>query len=146
MSLRIENTRALKRLVKRIDEVDKGFLRDLSKALADETVELVELGFDKERGPYGNKWRRKKRPDGRPVLVGKTARLRRWHRAFASSRAFGVATTVEYFRHHQFGAPRAGIPVRRMVPTRSRGLPRAWGRAYDAVIRLMLRRRGWKIR
>jgi hypothetical protein len=96
-----------------------------SEALAEVMIALIAEGFNKERDPYGRKWAKKKKPDGRKVLHGETTRLRNgWH-VKSNRRGFRVAPSVTYAAHHQ--APRFGRrPTRMMVPSGSRGLPRRW--------------------
>jgi phage gpG-like protein len=131
-------------------------LKELSENLAEEALELVAQGFENERDPYGKKWQRKRFPDGRQVLVGKTARLRRgWHRKSVTAQGFQIAPAVNYAKYHQNGrgpitaAPgkmlrfmvggkpvfRKSVgpaPARKMVPGKGR-LPSAWRRSLLAV-------------
>lgn len=144
---------------KRIGEAGgEAKLKELSENLAEEALELVAEGFEKEADPYGKKWKRKRSPDGRQVLVGKTARLRRgWHRKSVTAQGFQIAPAVNYAKYHQNGrgpitaAPgkmlrfqvggqtvfRKSVgpaPARKMVPDRGR-LPSAWRRSLLAVAR-----------
>jgi phage gpG-like protein len=104
-----------------------------SEELAEQMIELVKDGFDNVTDPYGRKWDRKKRPDGRPVLTGATGRLRAgWHIVSARRRGFHIAPSVEYAAYHQ--APRYNRrPTRMMVPVMSLGLPPAWQRAMFPI-------------
>lgn len=92
---------------------------------ADEFLALIDEGFQKERDPYGRRWRRKQRYDGRKVLHGPTGRLRSgWDIVRADRDGFVVGPSVDYAIFHQ--DPRGGSrPQRAMVPD-GRGLPRKW--------------------
>src|SRR5687768_17211456 len=109
-------------------------LEDMSKALAEETITLIADGFREQRDPYGDKWTPKQAQDGRQTLVGQTARLKTgWHVQTASKRGFRVVPSVNYASAHQSPRPRArwggkSLPRRMMIPTRDRGLPKAWAR------------------
>lgn len=104
-----------------------------SKALAEVSITLIAQGFNRERDPYGRKWAKKKRPDGRKVLHGETTRLRNgWHVVQARRRGFHVAPSVTYAAHHQ--APRFNRrPVRMQVPTPGLGLPKSWQREMTPI-------------
>jgi hypothetical protein len=112
----------------------------MSKKLAVATLVLIEEGFTAQCDPYGRPWAPKQKPDGRPILVGRTLRLRSGWRAVRAARdGWSVRPSVDYAAAHQeprrYG--RAGRrrvrPQRMMVPSRSRGLPRAWTDRYIAV-------------
>lgn len=104
-----------------------------SKALAEVMITLIAEGFERERDPYGRKWKKKQVDDGRKVLHGKTSRLRTgWHVVSAKRRGFHVAPSVAYAAYHQ--APRFNRrPTRMMVPTMALGLPRTWQRDMNPV-------------
>lgn len=113
-----------------------------SQALAETMITLIGEGFNDERDPYGRRWARKQRDDGRKVLHGKTTRLRNgWHVVSARRRGFSVAASVPYAAYHQ--APRPGRggrfsggqlrPTRMMVPTLALGLPKRWQKDMNAV-------------
>lgn len=110
-----------------------------SEALAETMITLIGEGFNRERDPYGRKWAKKKKPDGRKVLHGETSRLRNgWHVVRGRRRGFSVAPSVDYAAPHQ--APRRSPktnelkrPVRMMVPVTSLGLPKSWQRDMNAV-------------
>lgn len=106
-----------------------------SQALAECMITLIKQGFERERDPYGRRWARKQKPDGRKVLHGETTRMRNgWHVVSARRRGWHVAPSVEYAAPHQ--APRTGRggrfnggqlrPTRMMVPVPSLGLPKRW--------------------
>lgn len=96
---------------------------ELNKLLAHETLDLIAEGFRNETDPYGKPWARKAIPDGRAILVGTTARLRRsWHVRSTSSTGFTVATSVNYARYHQSGTGLYGPSGQRIRPKRARAL------------------------
>lgn len=104
----------------------------MSRDMAEEVLGLVKEGWRKQADPYGQPWKAKKRPDGRQILVGKTARLKGgWHIKNASGKGFTVAPSVNYGGYHQTGTKR--IPQRMMVPTKSRGIPKEWRTALNEI-------------
>jgi phage gpG-like protein len=116
-----------------------GLLDQMSRQMAEEAVGLIADGFRAQSDPYGRKWRPKKVPDGRNVLVGKTANLRTgWNVTRSTRGGFTVSPSVSYAVHHQFGAPRARIPARMMFPSTKLGLPPAWRDALTDVIQEQL--------
>lgn len=128
--------RDLIRLAKRIDKMPKKLQTRANIEVANQTVRLIEQGW--KRGgvsPYGKKWKPKKNPDGRPVLVGATRRLRRsWAVTKKSRSGFTVRSFVEYSVYQQ--------PVRNMVPTSRRGIPALWMAAYTRKINGVFRKFG----
>lgn len=115
---------------------DNRTLEKLSKNLCEEALSLTAQGFRDQADPYGSKWRGKKRPDGRAILVGKTARLRRsWHRVRVDSRGFRIATGVTYGSYHQLGTSR--MVARKMVPDPG-ALPPKWRHAMNQAAREFL--------
>lgn len=104
-----------------------------SEAQAEVAITLVGEGFDRQRDPYGRRWKKKQRPDGRKILHGETTRLRNgWHVEKATARSWRIAPSVEYAGYHQ--EPRNGSrPQRAMVPTSEKGLPKTWARELRAV-------------
>lgn len=98
-------------------------LQELSDVLAEEALDLVAEGFRKEKDPYGKRWARKKHSDGRQVLVGRTARLRRgWHRKASSPRGFKIGPAVNYARYHQSGTGIHGPSKRPIRPVKAKML------------------------
>lgn len=112
-------------------------LKDLADNLAEEALDLVAEGFANESDPYGKRWKAKKKPDGRSVLVGKTARLRRgWHRKRVSSKGFRIGPAVDYAQYHQESTSR--MVARKMVPDAGR-LPGKWSKAFNGIAQEFLR-------
>lgn len=117
---------------KALASTDK-LLEAMSKDMAEERVGIVKDGWRNQADPYGKKWKAKKRPDGRQILVGKTARLKGgWHVRRAGKGGFSIAPSVDYAGFHQTGTK--FIPPRRMVPTKARGLPKAWARSLNEIV------------
>jgi phage gpG-like protein len=52
-------------------------MREISKAIADEGLSLVQQGFAEQRNPYGFPWQAKKFDDGRRILRGASGKLER---------------------------------------------------------------------
>lgn len=52
---------------------------------------------------------------GRGPILQRTKKLRRGFRTESGKRTFRIKNIVDYFAHHQYGAPKANIPMRRMV-------------------------------
>lgn len=119
-------------------ETTPSVLADISRIGAEELLDLVQQGFDAESNPYGDRWKPKKRDDGRAILVGKTARLRRgWHTKKSDKGGFTIAPSVSYAAFHQRGTKR--MSKRMMVPQRSSGLPPKWKQALIEVNALVMR-------
>lgn len=124
-------------------------LQQCSKAMAEETVDLVKEGFRTETDPYGDPWAPKARDDGRKVLSGKTSRLKTgWKVETTTDGFYDVSASVEYAEYHQSprkrtvrradgrfgrGNGRLKRPKRMMVPEASKGLPRDWSEALEEV-------------
>jgi hypothetical protein len=114
-------------------------LGEMSPNMAEETVSLIRDGWRNQSDPYGDAWKPKKANDGRQILVGKTARLKGgWHVVKSARRGWTVAPSVDYAAPHQDPKPRSAwggksLTRRMMIPSRARGLPPAWSRAYREI-------------
>jgi phage gpG-like protein len=127
--------RALRELRRKVGR-DAVLMRRITKSVAEELLGLVQDGFRSETDPAGRRWERKKRPDGRQVLVGKTARLRRgWHVEKMGRTSVTIAPAVDYADFHQQGTKR--MVARKMVPEGV--LPRAWGDRINESVQEILR-------
>jgi phage gpG-like protein len=141
--------RALRSLATKIRRLaDDATRQRLSKALAEEALDQVALGFSAGRDPYGAAWKpswRSQAQGGQPL--SDTARLRRsWSRQNMQARpdGFTIGTNVKYAAVHQTGktirarpggvlrfknatsgkmmyAKRVVIPKRQMVPENQLG-------------------------
>lgn len=118
---------------KLLDSAARVSLYFTSRAMAKATLKLIDQGFQGEKDPYGTRWKKKKKPDGRKTLHGPTGRLRRgWKARGVSRRGFTVAPSVSYAAPHQ--APRRGRrPRRMMVPDGRRGVPGSWSKIYRKI-------------
>ncbi|MGW8285757.1 MAG: hypothetical protein ACWGPR_08565 [Candidatus Deferrimicrobiaceae bacterium] len=126
---------ALRRLERRLSNTD-AMLTKASKAMAEETVDLIKDGYRTETDPSGQKWADKQRQDGRKVLSGKTSRLKGgWHVDGASAAGYEVSASVDYALPHQ--RPRKGRngrlkrPQRKQIPEAADGLPSKWADALE---------------
>lgn len=103
-------------------------LTAISVSGAEEFVGLVKDGFRAEKDPYGKRWARKKKPDGRKVLSGKSSNLKGgWHVVRSAGDGFTISPSVNYAAFHQSGT--AKMPARKMVPDGK--LPPAWSKALE---------------
>lgn len=122
-------TAALDELIRKLRRASTpAGLRSVMAAVAEEGIELVREGFDKERDPYGAKWKPLKRRSGR--ILQDTGRLKAsWHRRSVTAQRAVIGSAVGYARFHQSGTDR--MPARRMVP--SGKLPASWRKQIHAV-------------
>lgn len=109
-------------------------LDDIAVEVAEEMLNFVRERFRTATDPYGKRWKKKKRPDGRKPLHGPTGRLKAWRVAEANARRIVIRPTVDYAVYHQSAAPRRVIPRRMMVPDQSKGWPPALLEECDKVI------------
>ncbi|MEN6535499.1 MAG: phage virion morphogenesis protein [Bryobacteraceae bacterium] len=116
----------------------EGAIEQLGMNLAEEAVDLVLQGFQKQANPYGEGWAAKKHPDGRSILVGKTTNLRRgWGRRATKIGKLrwriAPGPTAPYARYHQDGTKNKDGSVRmvarKMIPD-TRGMPAEWQEAF----------------
>jgi hypothetical protein len=124
MGLRGDSAK-LRKIVKQVERLSEtSKLKQLSDNLAEEAVDLVIECFRTETDPYGNKWPPKVFGDGRQVLVGKTANLRRsWGRRSAvkrsDGRGFRIASSMLYAKWMQKGTGIYGPRKQRIKPIRA---------------------------
>lgn len=115
-------------------------VEQMSEAAAEEALDLVAEGFQKQQDPYGTPWAPKKVDDGRPILVGETTRLRRgWHKRKTGKGKWTIAPSVEYAAAHQDPQPRPKwggkkLPQRMMIPSKARGIPAEWQRRIQEAL------------
>jgi phage gpG-like protein len=116
----------------KLAEAAPELLGAISESGAEELLNLVADGFRSETDPYGQGWQPKKRPDGRKTLSGKTSRLKKFAKKRVDKNGFTIGPTVDYAAPHQ--NPKRGTrPRRMMVPSKSRGLPRAWSKTLEEL-------------
>lgn len=99
---------------------------------------LVRREFVQERDPYGKRWKRKKVPDGRPVLTGETRQLRRNISSRTTTSGFRIHANTPYASFHQSGTGR--MPQRKIFPVSSDGLPRKWKQTISAIAGVQIRK------
>lgn len=124
-------TAGLDQLIRKLQRAsDPAVLRSIMAVVAEEAIDLVKEGFDKERDPYGAKWQPLKRRAGR--ILQDTGRLKAsWHRRSVTATRAVIGSAAGYAKFHQFGTRR--MPARRMVP--SGKLPGLWRKAiHEAAI------------
>lgn len=135
--IRIKAEKAKLRRWRRKFSISRQLMNEISKAVAEEAIGLIQDGFREQRDPYGRPWAPKKRPDGRAILVGKTTRLRRgWHVESSKRGQVVIAPSVDYATYHQTGTKH--MVARKMVPDRT--LPAEWDSAIDEAVLEVLRR------
>jgi hypothetical protein len=83
-------------------------LREFADNVGEEVIDLIAQGFELEVDPYGEAWKKPKViDDGRQLLVGKTANLRRrWHAISINPDEIRIgpsADSTEYAKYHQTG-------------------------------------------
>lgn len=155
--MKLQFTGDFKKLQKFAKQVSKApeTLTTVSEQLAEETIELIRLGFERSTDPYGDRWAALALRNGRPLED--TGGLKAsWKRSSAGRRGFKVSSSKQYAVYHQGGTglygPRKrriralkakalklpggiyrksvkGSPRRRMVPE-SRRLPAFWVARY----------------
>lgn len=85
----------------------------LHRELAAIQLKHVKKGFEKSVTPYGQKWKKLKYRNGKPLVL--TGALRDSVKVFANSKTFGVRTDLVYAATHNYG--RIPIPRRQFMPT-----------------------------
>lgn len=79
-------------------------LRPVLQDIAEDIVQRAKARFDTSTGPDGQRWKAKKRPDGRPPLVGPSGNLRRQIvPQAAGADQVAIAATMKYAAIQQFG-------------------------------------------
>lgn len=125
----------LGRLISKLEQAGRGdALKELSRNLAEEAIELVREGFSKEQDPYGAAWAPLKVRSGR--ILQDTGQLRSSFKVSrVSASGFRVSASKAYAAYHQSGTAR--MVARRMVPDGS--LPALWRAQFAAAARDFMR-------
>ena len=111
--------------------VQKNVHRTISNAIAEDFVEKVKEGFSESHDPFGNSWANLRYRDGQPLRdSGNLASS--FEPKNVSAEGFQLGTDREYGVHHQFGAPKANIVARPMLPPNGK-LPKEWGEAAQEI-------------
>jgi phage gpG-like protein len=123
------NYKRLDKSIKALDSIASGELtKKITKAIGGEFLDLTLEGFTSSRDPYGNAWADLKYRDGQPLRD--KGHLASGFNLQVSDLQFTIQNPVKYGVHHQFGAPKAHIPARPMLP-KSGTLPDAWSEVAD---------------
>jgi phage gpG-like protein len=102
--------------------------------IAEEALELVKEGFERESEPSGRRWAPLKHRRGR--ILQDTGRLRTgFHRKHVSSVSVTIGPTVKYAQFHQSGTRH--MPARKMVPDGD--LPNRWRVRIERAARDVMR-------
>ncbi len=116
--------------------------RNVRKAIAPraafEIQKAVKRQFATQRDPYNKRWKKKQKPDGRPVLTGKTRKLSRNIGKAMTPRGFEVSADTDYASFHNRGTRH--LPQRKIFPQPAQGLPRGWKRILDKISREEIRK------
>lgn len=99
--------------------------KPVSKALAKSAAELALEGYDAARSPAGVAWVpiKRPRPGSRPLVRSRALRESATQ-PYVFTEGF-IFTSTPWGSHHQFGAPKAGIPARPYWPD-PESLPATW--------------------
>ncbi len=99
------------------------FMRQISKEIADEALNQVQVGFSQQRNPYGSPWFPKKYPDGRSILRGSSGKLeRRFIRLYAGPDAAIIGSKAREAIFAQTGTGIYGPNKRPITPKRGKSL------------------------
>ncbi|MCC6213733.1 MAG: phage virion morphogenesis protein [Polyangiaceae bacterium] len=125
----------LQRIASRIRKLPRG-LTKMAKAIGEEGVELVRMGFESTADPYGALWAPLKARSGKTLQD--TGRLRNSYHYRVRGTTVTIGGGAKYGQYHQAGTKR--MPARKMIP--DQGMPRcAARRALRRRHRRALRRR-----
>lgn len=128
-------TYRIRELAKKIRALgDESVKAEFFDAMAVESLQLVDEGFQSQADPYGKPWAPAQH--GAPVLEETEAMRDGWSLAQVDGRGFRMVNATEYAAYHQYGTK--VLPVRRMIPTKSLGLGPIWGpRLREAGLRVL---------
>lgn len=133
--LEITGVESVERLGKKLHKVAEGrWRRALMSNVAEEVIELVREGFERESDPYGAKWAGLKSRSGR--ILQDTGGLRTsFHRKSLSDTETTVGAGKSYARYHQDGTKR--MPARKMVPDGD--IPGEWRSRINEIAALAIK-------
>lgn len=133
--LEITGVESVERLGKKLHKVAEGrWRRALMSNVAEEVIELVREGFERESDPYGAKWAGLKSRSGR--ILQDTGGLRSsFHRKALSETSTTVGAGKSYARYHQDGTKR--MPARKMVPDGD--IPGEWRSRINEIAALAIK-------
>lgn len=122
--------RDLDRLAARLSNPNR-LLAEISRNLAEESVNLVRDGWDRQGDPYGAKWAARKSAGAGGAILVRTGALRSsWSVKRASRTGFRIGSNQSYATYHQDGT---GRMVPRMMVPKKGDVPPRWQRAFDDV-------------
>jgi len=105
-------------------------MREISAALAEESITLVSEGFRGQKDPYGGRWKGRKSGGGSALLVQTGALRSSFHTSSVSASGFTISSGVAYSVFHQSGTK--SMPARMMLP-KENDVPGPWEQAFDEV-------------
>lgn len=104
-------------------------MREVAKAIADEGLFQVQVGFSQQRDPYGPQWASKKINDGRKILRGPKGYLERsFKRFYVDSQQCVIGSKANYAGFQQTGTGIFGPKGTRIYPKHGRALKIGTGR------------------
>lgn len=102
-------------------------LKIISDQLAEESIELVREGFEKQRDPYGKAWKehskltKRIRPGGR-ILEDDGHLKAGWFKKAIGEGFFEIANAKKYAAYHQYGTGVHGPKKKPIRPTKAKAL------------------------
>ncbi len=126
----------LRRIARAVNQLGSGAaLRSLNRNLAEEAIELIAQGFEKQSSPDGNRWAPITHRTGE--ILKKSGRLKSSYKSGrVTARGFTISSSVSYGTFHQTGTRH--MPSRQMVPDGK--LPSSWERAFVTAATKFLER------
>lgn len=110
----------LQRKINQLSQPDKA-LAAVAEAMADESLKLINEGFETETDPYGQKWAPLVLRSGK-ILQDRGGMAASWHRKSASKLGFRVRNGKQYAVYHQGGTGIYGPKKQRIKPTSGKAL------------------------
>ena len=100
--------------------VQKTSLNDLKNitlnAVKKASQELVALGYKTETDPYGKRWKKKRKPNGKPTLID-SGKMRKSFRYTAMLSRVRISNAQKYAQYHLMGTnkmvPRIFMPYKK---------------------------------
>ncbi len=102
--------------------------RTLIEGLAQETMTLIQEGFQTSTDPYGQPWVADKKGGHSPLQA--TGALRSGFTVTQGATGFTISNDAPGFAAHNFGWVK--IPKRQMLPDSIKGLPEAWSKRLES--------------
>lgn len=110
--------------------------REILDEMAIKAQQQIDRGFDGQRDPHRNKWKKRKRQYAHPILQ-RTMALREGTTAKAQRRGVSFSYKSPYGRYHMSGTRH--MKARKFMPTKT--IPKRWRGAYARIVRDVLRKR-----